>query len=455
MTATEIAPDVETPAPDPPPRRTPRWWRLLRATVPPLVALAAGWALLASRSGVSGGSFLRPSLWGRWDSGHYLAIARIGYNINWNCRPSMVPPHAPPGHYLCGNAGWFPGYPAAMRLVSDVAGISIPVAALVVSWACWYLVLALMWRLLADARSLPARWVCLLIAAFFPGQVYFATIFPISLTVAAMLACLYAATRASRPWLGAGVGFLAGFVAAYSYITAVALAPALLATAFLAVRGRRRVQALLPALGVVAGFGAVLLTMRFTVGLWNAYFLSAAKYGVGAHSPLDTLRDRLGPLWTEQPPGLEFLDTTASQTLLTLSLVTLATLVTLGRAASRPARAVPAEEPASAAGPIDRAEPAAPADTQPRRPSPYARWYPAFTARLSAFDLTFLLAAVGVWLVPYVAGGQASTYRSEAFVILTVPLLRRLPAWMLVVPLGAVVLVAWHMAPYFFNAKLR
>jgi hypothetical protein len=35
-----------------------------------------------------------------------------------------------------------------------------------------------------------------------------------------------------------------------------------------------------------------------------------------------------------------------------------------------------------------------------------------------------------------------------------VPLLRRLPAWLLVMPLGAAVYVAWHMAPYFFNGKL-
>ena len=75
--------------------------------------------------------------------------------------------------------------------------------------------------------------------------------------------------------------------------------------------------------------------------------------------------------------------------------------------------------------------------------------------RISAFDLTFVLMAVGVWLVPYIAGGSASTYRSEAFVVVCVPLLRKLPAWLLVIPLAAAVFVAWNMAPYFFNAQLR
>ncbi len=84
----------------------------------------------------------------------------------------------------------------------------------------------------------------------------------------------------------------------------------------------------------------------------------------------------------------------------------------------------------------------------------YARWYPAFTRRVSARDLAFLLAAGGVWLVPYVAGGGASTYRSEAFVILSVPLLRRLPWWVLAPILALVVITAWRMSPNFFNAKL-
>lgn len=42
--------------------------------------------------------------------------------------------------------------------------------------------------------------------------------------------------------------------------------------------------------------------------------------------------------------------------------------------------------------------------------------------------LTFLATSLGAWLVPYVTGGTASTYRSEAFVIVCVPLLRELPS---------------------------
>jgi hypothetical protein len=441
-------------------RRPSFWWGIAGTCFPPLVALLSGWSLLAYRSGKRGEELFLPSTWARWDSWQYLSIARGGYTVKL-CPKGYVSADPSRADYLCGNAGWFPGYPIITRWLSELADVSVPVGGLVVAWSCWYLVLLLMWRLVADARSLPSRWACLLIAAFFPAQVYFAALFPISLCIAGMLGCLYAVLRASR-FKSVAAASLFGFVAAYSYIIAIALAPALLVTACLAMRGRRRLRALIPAVGIVAGFGAVLLTMRHAVGIWNAYFLTAEKYRVGINSPLDTLRNRLRPLWTPQPPRLEFLDTIAAQALLVLCFVLLAVAATLGRAVRRPATA-----PAELTGPVGSEAPAAPGDpadwegvaggqVEPPtgRPSRYARWCPAFTARVSAFDLSFLLAAVGAWLVPYIAGGQASTYRSEAFVILTVPLLRRLPSWLLAVPLAAAVLIAWHMAPRFFSGAL-
>jgi hypothetical protein len=337
-----------------------------------------------------------------------------------------LPRDLPPGNYLCGKIGWFPGYPYAMRGLSTMTGLPLETAGLVIAWACWYLVLVLMWRLLADARSTTARWMCLLIAAFFPGQIYFAAIFPISMCIAAILACLYIALRTSRPAL-AWAGFAAGFIAAYSYITAIVLAPTLLIVGLLVVRGRRRFQLIIPALGAAAGFGAVLLTMQVAVGIWNAYFISAKKFNVGAHMPLDTLINRLRPLWTSQPGSAQVLNYKAAQTLLTLCFVGLACLVTIAGAVR--GRDV----------------------SQARQQD----WSATIVRRISAFDLTFVLMAIGVWLVPYIAGGSASTYRSEAFVVVCVPLLRKLPAWVLVVPLGAAVWVAWSMAPYFFNGLLE
>jgi hypothetical protein len=422
LTSTQIAPEPAESGVDAYPRRR----RYGEALLPPLVALVVAWVTIAIRPRPHGWRMFDPTRYARWDSGQYLHIARTGYNAAWHCPTHVLPAHLPPGNYLCGTIGWFPGYPYAVRGLANLTALPIETAGLALAWACWYLVLVIMWRLLADARSTASRWMCLLIAAFFPGQVYFAAIFPISMCIAAMLACLYFALRTSRP-VFAWAGFAAGFVAAYSYITAIVLAPALLIVGLLAVRGRRRFQLIIPALGAAAGFGAVLLTMQIAVGIWNAYFISAKKYHVGAHMPLDTLTNRLRPLWTAQPSGAQVQNYTASQTLLTLCFVALACLVTI-------IAAVRGREV-----------------TEERQQEQSA----AIMSRVSAFDLAFVLTAVGVWLVPYIAGGDASTYRSEAFVVVCVPLLRRLPWWLLVVPLGAAVWVAWHMVPYFFNGTLQ
>jgi hypothetical protein len=415
--------------------------RLASLLGPPFLAMVVAWVTIIVRSPYRGWDMFRPGAFARWDSGQYARIARLGYNASWNCHAKTLPPHMPPGDYLCGNTGWFPGYPAAMRIVSSITGMSMPVAGLVIAWASWYLVLLLMWQLLATARSVPTRWMCLFIAAFFPGQIYYPAIFPISLTVAGILGCLYVALRTSKAAL-AWIGFVAGFVAGYSYITAIVVAPALLITSLVVPRGRRTLQLLIPALGAAAGFGAVLITMKHAVGLWNAYFLSAHKYNVGAHQPIETLINRMVGMWKYDPRNWR-LTTTASQTALTLFLVVLVTLVTIGSAIV--GRRGAAASPASAADTDAGGEAAR---------SMHRRFAEAVQARISPFDLTFLATTIGIWLVPYIAGGAASTYRSEAFVIVSVPLLRRLPPWLLAVPLVAVVVVSWHMSPYFFNSQL-
>lgn len=420
MAATEVLPGSpgETDTTLPP-------WRRAGATLgPPLLALVVAWAMIVLRSGYHGARLFAPSSFARWDSGQYLRIANHGYTAIWHCGRSHLPANLPPGNYLCGTIGWFPGYPYASRGLSALTSMSVPTAALVVAWVCWYLALIVMWRLLADARSVWTRWMCLLIAAFFAGQVYFAALFPISLCIAGILTCLYLALRTSRPAL-AWAGFGAGFVAAYSYITAIVLAPALIITGLVARRGRGRLQAIVPGLGAAAGFGAVLLTMQVAVGIWDAYFISVKKYNVGAHMPLDTLLKRLRPLWTAVPPGQRHLTVSSWQTLMTMCFVFVILVVAVVFA------------------------------VQGRRDlPPEATGVTAIERRISAFDLTFVLMTVGVWLVPYIAGGSASTYRSEAFVVVCVPLLRKLPPWLLVVPLAAVVFVAWNMAPYFFNSQL-
>ncbi|MDQ1716787.1 MAG: hypothetical protein QOE89_740 [Pseudonocardiales bacterium] len=403
----------------------------------PLIALLAGWAVLAYRSPYSGIDLFRPASWGRWDSGHYARIAQDGYTASWHCSGHSLPPHLPPGNYLCGTIGWFPGYPALGRLISWLPGVTVGAALLAIAWVGWFLVLVLMWRLLADARSVWTRRVCLAVATFAPAQVYFAALFPISMCIAGILGCSYAAFRTtSRTALVLGV--LGGLVAGFSYFTAVVTGPAIIVAALISLRGRRRLRALACGLAPLVGFGGVLLTMQISVGIWNAYFISAKKYGIAPHSPLQSLRDHLRPMWTYVPPERYLLHIEAQQTMLALCLVAAGTLVTVASW--------------FAIGFL-RTGPELTAEGPPDRPAARSR-LDRVARVLPAMDLALLMMAVGTWLVPYVAGGGASTYRSEAFVVLSVPLLRRVPWWLLIIPLAAGVYVAWRMAPNFFNGKL-
>jgi hypothetical protein len=71
-------------------------------------------------------------------------------------------------------------------------------------------------------------------------------------------------------------------------------------------------------------------------------------------------------------------------------------------------------------------------------------------AGLEAIDIILAITAALVWVIPYVGGGRLAIYRAEALLMVLVPLLRRLPAWTLVIPLAAAVWVAAAMAPPFF-----
>lgn len=350
--------------------------------------------------------------WARWDSGYYTAIADHGYYTR-PCTTNDLPPHArvtgePVSHYLCGNITWFPFYPLAIKAVHLVTTLSLLHSALLVSFVSWYLVLLLVWAFLQPSRGPATRWLCLFLAAFFPGHVYYATVFPISLLLAGVLGALWFAVR--RPsWPASGV---AGVIAGASYPSGAVLAPSVVVGALLGrLRGRAWAPVAGAAGGALAGFVGVLVYAQVSVGRWNAYFLGQKRYGVGLNNPFATLDDRLRPLWSPVSASLPaFRDVTARQSLLVIALVVLALVATL---AVRELRAVTAEQ--------------------------------------------WLLLTTGgaMWVFPFVAGGFVSAYRAESVALPLVVLLRQLPWWAVAPALAAAVAVAWQMDPLFFTGVLH
>jgi hypothetical protein len=374
--------------------------------VPPLGALIAGWSLLASRAPKGWTSALNPKTFNHWDAGQYLSIAKHGYRASTHCTIA-------PTVHLCGNVTWFPGYPGLIRLLAS-AHIGYLAAALAVAWICWYLTLLMVWVLSRDeaTRAGTSRGVaCLALAAVFPGQVYFAALFPISLVTFAVLLCIWLATRtsfASRKAHAVQAG-AAGLVAGLAYPLAFAAALALFVSAVFARTRKARTAMLAGAGAIMAGFGLVLAYAQISVGKWNAYFISEREeYGVRTHNPLDLLVARYHQLLH---PGSSTWRTITQQGALATLLVVVAIVVTI------------------------------PALARARR-----------AANLT--DLALLGTACIAWLIPYVGGGQLSIYRSEACLIVLVPLLRRLPVWVIAAAACAAAVIAYNMAPLFFSKVL-
>ena len=125
--------------------------------------------------------------------------------------------------------------------------------------------LILVWVTLDDAR----RWPALALAAFFPGNVYMAAVFPVSLCALALLCCI----RLS--WSGMFKrAALAAAAAAACYPTGVLLAPVVGLWALL----HRRWRATWVVAGALGGLAAVVLVMRLQTGAWDAFALVQAKY---------------------------------------------------------------------------------------------------------------------------------------------------------------------------------
>jgi hypothetical protein len=376
--------------------------------IPPLIAFICGWLLIASQVPHGLAGVINPNSFARWDSAWYQRIALHGYRMRFHC-------HAwhhtlRPGVHLCASVTWFPGYPLLMRAVS-LTGVSLALAGVMIAWLFWYLTLLMIWLLTEPAPERPAsrwgtttRWLCLLIAAFFPGEIYFAAIYPISMAAFGMLACCYWSARVPNRTLA----IITGLIAGSAYLPTAAVIPGLLTAAVVVKDRRARTAMLMGAGGIAAGVVAVLAYAQVSVGRWNAYFFTErVEFGVRAHDPLATIAARFTsfvPLLSSSPYRA-----IAEQGFLVALLLVLA----------------------------------------------LAGFAVCASAGFQAADIVLVIAAVVGWLIPYIGGGKLAVYRDEAMMIVLVPLLRRLPAWALAGPLLAAVWVAAMMAPLFFGTVLR
>jgi hypothetical protein len=366
------------------------WWRgLAQALGPPLIALAVAEALLWAIAVRGGADPRRTSTWVRWDSYRYVDLARAGY---------VESPDDPPSS----NTGWFPGFPAVMRLGADALHVTPARAGRAAALGFELALLALVWTRLLPPVSRARRSLALVAAAFFPAFFYRHAVFPLSMTAAFDLAAI--ALAADGAFLAAGA---CGAVAAFSYpsgfLVAVPLALRVALTAGLS--ARERLRALLAGAGLtLLGLAAVFGLLQARVGHWDAFLTYQRQFGQGLFNPLAVLVEHARPLLHG---SLDAESLVAFQTVLATALLLLGAWLVVR-------------------------------DRDRRRP----------------LDVLLLTHAAAVWVFVHGAGPNVSVYRQAAVLVGLVPLLARLRAPTLVLLLAVLVTLGAGMARLFFSDVL-
>ncbi len=219
----------------------------------------------------------------KWDSQHYLSIAKAGYE-SFRCIDRY--PNWP--DFWCGNTAWFPGYPMAIKALAGV-GISYEAAGVVVSEVFFLGAMLLLWRLF-DRKVTAGSIGAMALAAVFPGSVYFHVVFGVSMCLYGLLLALVG-IREQRWWV-AGLG---GFVALSTHIVGVIAVVAVATSVFFGWRRFGWPGRLWRVAAATIGGGLALAWSLWMIyrdtGSWTIYFQhqNESFHNLGWHDPLEQL----------------------------------------------------------------------------------------------------------------------------------------------------------------------
>jgi hypothetical protein len=217
--------------------------------------------------------FFRPDTWSRWDSGIYISIATTGYEM-YPCAGRDGNPETSTG--VCGNAGWFPGYPLLIRLLG-VGFKNKVMVAVVISKSLYLLSLFLILKI-AGVKQFSLRNILFIsMAAVSFSFVYFNAVFPLSAEVFFILSGFYFYLR-RKPWITGLFCFLASFFYPSGFVLAFVFAIAILLNK--EERFKNKIKPILIQL-VMGGLGVFLafLIIKLSVNDWTAFLKVQAKYG--------------------------------------------------------------------------------------------------------------------------------------------------------------------------------
>ncbi len=233
-------------------------------------------------------SYFDSELWLRWDSGHYLAIAQKGYEF-FPCAGKFGYPVD--ATEMCGNTGWFPGYPLIIKLFSFVIEDIILLGGLISKIFYFSSLLTILVILNIEKISFK-NIVYLLLPAFFFGFIYYNAIFPISITLFFSLQGFYLFIK-RKYWL---TGFCC-LVVSFLYPTGFLLSFAFALSIFIREIKEGKIKDLINCIPIFfcGGMGVVLAFLIFHIQVddWTAFMQVQSKYGHGLHNPIKNVGNML------------------------------------------------------------------------------------------------------------------------------------------------------------------
>lgn len=222
--------------------------------------------------------------WSRWDSGHYLQIANCGYEFFPCAGKFGYPLNA---QEMCGNTGWFPGYPLLIKLFSFFFHDSLTIAG-ILSKLNFILSLFLVLKI-SKLNEFSLRNILFLsIPAFSFSFIYYNTIFPISSILLCTLASLYFFIK-RKIWITGIFCFLASFFYPTGFLLSIVFAIIILLRKDVSIK-QKTFDLLIPTIMGVLGFLLVFIIFQITVNDWAAFIKVQAKYGHGFQSPIKNMK---------------------------------------------------------------------------------------------------------------------------------------------------------------------
>jgi len=229
------------------------------------------------------GDYFNSTNWLRWDSGHYLQIAKNGYEY-FPCAGKFGYPLD--AKEMCGNTGWFPGYPLLIRLSTLLFHYPIIVAGILSK--LFYVISLYLVARISDLKEFSLRNILFIaVATFSFGFIYYNAIFPISAVLFFALSGLFFYNR-KQIWLTGIFCFLASIFYSTGFLVSFVFAISILLNEGESLK-KKLTSFLIPLIMGGLGIFLVFLYFQITVNDWSAFIQVQAKYGHSFQSPIKNI----------------------------------------------------------------------------------------------------------------------------------------------------------------------